>query len=99
MKKSEPKIKTQAVDSKAKNFLTDSEIKKFLDVAWKGRHSVRDHCLALMAYRHAFRVSELIGVRLKDLDFESSRLFVRRIKGGFRLISRSRATSSRAIRA
>ena len=44
----------QAIDAHAKNFLTDLEVKKFLDAAWKGRHSVRDFCLMLVAYRHGF---------------------------------------------
>lgn len=71
----------QAIDSHAMNFLTGAEMKKFLDAARKGRHSVGDFCLMLVAYRHRLRVSELIDVRLKDLDLETGRLFVRRVKG------------------
>ncbi len=37
----------QAIDSRAKNFLTDAEMKKFLAAARKGRHSVRDFCCAI----------------------------------------------------
>lgn len=71
----------QAVDPQEKNYLTESEIKKFLEASRKGRHSVRDYCLMLVAYRHGLRVSELIDIRLKDLDLETGRMFVRRIKG------------------
>lgn len=71
----------QAVDSLNKNFLTEAEIKKFLEASRKGRHTVRDFCLMLVAYRHGLRVSELIDIRLKDLDLETGRIFVRRIKG------------------
>ncbi len=99
MKKSEPKTKTQAVDSKAKNFLTEAEIKKFLEAARKGRHSVRDFCLALTAYRHALRVSELIDIRIKDLDLESSRIFVRRIKGSLSTHQPIEGDELRAIKA
>ena len=60
------KSANQAIDARAKNFLTESEMKKFLDAARKGRHSVRDFCLMLVAYRHGLRVSELIDIRLKD---------------------------------
>ena len=71
----------ETVDQNAKNFLTTSEMKKFLEAARKGRHGVRDYCLMLTAYRHGLRVSELIDIRLKDLDFDSARIYVRRLKG------------------
>jgi type 1 fimbriae regulatory protein FimB len=60
---------------------------------------VRDYCLALMAYRHAFRVSELIDIRMKDLDIESSRIFVRRIKGSLSLHQPIEGDELRAIKA
>ena len=72
---------SQTIDHQAKNFLTTSEMKKFLAAARKGRHAVRDYCLMLMAYRHGLRVSELIDIRRNDLDLETGRLFVRRLKG------------------
>lgn len=71
----------EVVDSIGKNFLTDAEMKKFLLASRKGRHGVRDYCLMLMAYRHGLRVSELIDIRLKDLDLETGRIYVRRLKG------------------
>ena len=71
----------ETIDQNAKNFLTENEMKKFLESARKGRHSVRDYCLMLVAYRHGLRVSELIDIRLKDLDFDSARIYVRRLKG------------------
>ena len=61
----------QAVDARAKNFLTEAEIKRFLDAARRGRHGTRDYLLMLMTYRHGLRVSELVDVRLKDLDLET----------------------------
>ena len=45
----------QTIDAQAKNFLTESEMKKFLDAARRGRHSVRDFCLMLTAYRHGLQ--------------------------------------------
>jgi site-specific recombinase XerD len=89
----------QAIDSQAKNFLTDAEMKKFLDAARKGRHSVRDFCLMLVTYRHGLRVSELIDIRLKDLDLETGRLFVRRVKGSLSTHQPVEGDALRAIRA
>ena len=37
--------------------------------------------MLLMTYRHGLRVSELIDLRLKDIDLDTSHLFVRMKKG------------------
>ena len=89
----------QAIDAHAKNFLTESEMKKFLAAARKGRHSVRDFCLMLFAYRHGLGVSELINIRLKVLDLEMGRIFVRRVKGSLSTHQPIEGDELRAIRA
>lgn len=89
----------ETVDRNAKNFLTEVEMKKFLAAARKGRHGVRNFCLMLIAYRHGFRVSELIDIRLKDLDLETGRLFVRRLKGSLSTHQPIEGDELRAIRA
>ncbi len=90
---------SSAVDSHSKNFLTESEIKRFLSAARKGRHSVRDFCLMLLAYRHGLRVSELIDIRLKEVDLETGRIFVRRVKGSLSTHQPIEGDELRAIRA
>ncbi len=92
-------IQTAAVDSHAKNFLTESEMKKFLAAARKGRHGARDFCLMLVAYRHGMRVSELVDVRLKDIDLETARIFVRRLKGSLSTHQPIEGDELRALRA
>jgi type 1 fimbriae regulatory protein FimB len=67
-------MKTLTVDRRVKDFLTDAEIEEFLTAARKGTHGPRDFLLALLAYRHGFRVSELIDVRLEELDLKTARL-------------------------
>lgn len=90
---------SETVDRNAKNFLTQSEMKKFLETARKGRHGVRDFCLMLMAYRHGLRVSELIDIRLKDLDFDAARIYVRRLKGSLSTHQPIEGDELRSIRA
>jgi len=87
------------IDQNAKNFLTTSEMKKFLEAARKGRHGVRDYCLMLTAYRHGLRVSELIDIRHKDLDFDSARIYVRRLKGSLSTHQPIEGDELRSIRA
>lgn len=99
LKSVDQKSVNQAIDAHTKNFLTDAEMKKFLVAARTGRHSVRDFCLMLIAYRHGLRVSELIDIRLKDLDLETGRLFVRRVKGSLSTHQPIEGDELRAIRA
>ncbi len=89
----------ETVDQNTKNFLTQSEMKKFLEAARKGRHGVRDYCLMLTAYRHGLRVSELIDIRHKDLDFDSARIYVRRLKGSLSTHQPIEGDELRSIRA
>ncbi len=87
------------IDQNAKNFLTEAEMKRFLEAARKSRHGVRNFCLMLTAYRHGLRVSELVDIRLKDLDLEIGRLFVRRLKGSLSTHQPIEGNELRAIRA
>ena len=62
------KLEHQTVDSRGRDFLTEAEMKGFLEAARQGRHGVRDYLMMLMTYRHGLRVSELVDLRLEDLD-------------------------------
>ena len=55
-------------------------MKRFLDASRHSRNGVRDYAMMLMAFRHGLRVSELIDVRMKDIDLETARIYVRRKK-------------------
>src|SRR5262245_33895120 len=70
-----------AVDNRPKNFLTEAETARFLQAARKGRHGARNYAMTLLTYRHGLRVSELINIRMADVDLETGHLFVRRLKG------------------
>jgi type 1 fimbriae regulatory protein FimB len=74
-------ITENAVDTRPKNFLTEAEIASFLKAARRGRHRVRNYAMLLLTYRHGLRVSELVNMRIADVDLDTGRLFVRRCKG------------------
>jgi type 1 fimbriae regulatory protein FimB len=79
--KSGAKSATTDAHERGKNFLDPGEIDRLLVAARTGRHGVRDHLLLLMMYRYGLRVSEAIGLRLKDVKLERARLWVERLKG------------------
>jgi type 1 fimbriae regulatory protein FimB len=74
---------SNAVDlhEKAKNFLTDAEIDRFLAAAKSGRHGVRDHLMMLLLYRHGLRETELCRLTVSSLDLETARIWINRLKG------------------
>jgi type 1 fimbriae regulatory protein FimB len=92
-------MKTLTVDRRVIDFLTDAEIKQFLASARKGTHGERDYVLALLAYQHGFRVSELIDVRLEEIDFRTARMQVRRLKGSLSTEHPIEGDELRALRA
>jgi integrase len=93
-------IKTDsAVDARAKNFLTEAEMENVLKAARKGRHSIRNFAMLLLAFRHGLRVSELVSMRMTDVDLDTGRLFVRRLKGSLSTSHPLDGDEIRALRA
>jgi type 1 fimbriae regulatory protein FimB len=91
--------KSPIVAPGGKDFLTEAEMKQFLAAARGGRHGTRDGAMMLMAYRHALRVSELVDLRLEDVDLKNGRLHVRRKKGGLSMHQPMQGDELRALRA
>lgn len=87
------------VDGRKKDFLTELEVRRLLDAARRGRHGTRDHLMVLLTYRHGLRVSELIDIRLRDLDLDAARIYVRWRKGSLSTIQPIEGDELRTIRA
>ena len=71
------------IDVRPREYLTDTEVERLMTAAAKtGRHGHRDSTLILVTYRHCFRVSELVALRWDQVEFDSGRMHVSRIKKG-----------------
>lgn len=92
-------IALETVDARRKNFLNEQEMTRFLSAARKGRHGIRDHAMALLAFRHGLRVSELITLQTSDVDLAACRLYVRRSKGSLSTTQPMDGAEVRALRA
>jgi integrase len=67
---------------RTREYLTDAEVAKLMDVAKANRYGHRDATMILMAYRHGFRAAELVDLRWDQIDFGRATLAVRRAKRG-----------------
>jgi len=83
---------------RSKNFLSEKEIENLLNAARKNRHGIRDHLILLMMYRHGMRVSELISVKLADLNLQQGRIWIRRFKNGLSVEQPMAGDELRAIK-
>jgi integrase len=67
---------------RAREYLTDAEVAKLITAAGFNRHAHRDATMILLAFRHGFRVAELVALRWDSLDFGHGRIHVNRAKSG-----------------
>ncbi len=66
----------------ARDYLHPAEIEKLLSAAKASpRHGLRNHLMILLAYRHALRISEVIDLRIADINLDQGRIYCKRLKG------------------
>jgi type 1 fimbriae regulatory protein FimB/type 1 fimbriae regulatory protein FimE len=69
-------------DLRTREYLTPSEVERLTDAAKNNRWGHRDATMALVAYRHGLRASELVDLRWDQVEFRTATLHVRRVKQG-----------------
>lgn len=69
-----------------RKYLTKNEVISLMNMARQGKHGVRNHCLIFMAFRHGYRISELLDLTISDIDMMSRQIYIRRMKNGFSTI-------------
>ena len=83
---------------RSREYLTDREVERLIEVAKQNRSGHRDATAILVAYRHGLRASELVTLRWDDIDLATGRLHVRRAKSGDASVHPISARESRALR-
>jgi type 1 fimbriae regulatory protein FimB/type 1 fimbriae regulatory protein FimE len=69
-------------DLRTREYLTEAEVERLIEVARDNRWGHRDSTMLLIAFRHGPRASELVDLRWEQIDLESAILHVRRVKQG-----------------
>jgi integrase len=69
-------------DLRTREYLTEAEVERLMEIAGRNRHGHRDATMVLMAFRHGLRASELVDLRWDQVEFAAGTLHVRRLKQG-----------------
>ncbi len=83
---------------RSREHLTPAEVERLMEAAKKNRWGHRDSTMVLVAYRHGFRVSELVDLRWDQIHFTTATLHVRRVKQGTPSTHPILGDESRALR-
>src|ERR1700720_3218163 len=76
-----PRRKPNA-EYRSREHLTEREVERLIEAMKCNRWSHRDTSMALIAFRHGLRASELVDLRWEQVDLERALLHVRRLKNG-----------------
>jgi integrase len=84
---------------RAREYLTEAEVKRLIKAARSGRHGHRDATLILIAYRHGLRASEVADLEWSQVELgRNATLHVRRAKNGKPSAHPLRGDEVRALR-
>jgi integrase len=70
---------SQTERSNSLKHLTEGELLDVFETA--RRRSTRDHAMLIVCFQHAFRVSELISLKLGNIDWRNMEITIQRLKG------------------
>lgn len=83
---------------KARLYLTLQETEKIIQVTNGGRNGLRDRCMIMLGFYHGLRVSELTGLTVRNVDTDSGRIYIRRLKNGFSAVHPLQPEECRLLR-
>jgi type 1 fimbriae regulatory protein FimB/type 1 fimbriae regulatory protein FimE len=77
-----PRKGKKNLDYRSQEYLDEAQIDRLVATAGKGRNPERDRLLILMGFRHALRVSELVGLRWQQISLDKATIHINRAKNG-----------------
>lgn len=69
-----------------RKFLTPQEVTLLLTTVLESPNPERNYCLIMMTFLHGFRATEVLRLRLSDIDLHGHQINVSRIKNSFSTI-------------
>ena len=82
MKQTRVERRSQAERSNSLKHLSEDELLDVFETA--RRRSPRDHALLIVCFLHALRATELISLRLTDIDWRNMEITIQRLKGSLK---------------
>ena len=92
------RLRRPNIEFRSREYLTETEVEKLIDIVRADRHGHRDATMLLVAYRHGLRASEICDLRWDQIDFTSATLHVHRVKNGKPSTHPVRGDELRALR-
>jgi len=87
-----------ATNGRLRDYLTTAKVRVLLRAARSSsRYAARNHAMTLLAYRHGFRASELVELRVSDVDLRAGTIYCLRRKGSKSSVHPLKADEVRAI--
>jgi integrase len=78
-------IRSESRQTKQSNSLKHLAEDELLDVFETARRrSTRDHAMLLVCFQHALRASELVSLKLSDIDWRNMEITIQRLKGSLK---------------
>jgi type 1 fimbriae regulatory protein FimE len=81
-RKSPPRRRSNAESGRKREYLKPEEVDRLSAAARKSSSPIRDEALILLAFRHGYRVSELVALDWSQVHLATRHLDVKRLKGG-----------------
>jgi len=81
-----------------REYLTEDDVNRLIAAARRGSNGDRDAAMILTCYTHGLRVSELINLQWRQIDLDSGRIEVIRLKGSENGVQPLRGIEVRALR-
>lgn len=86
-------------EKRPREYLYEHEVEALIKAAKEGQNSIRNQAIILICYRHGLRSTEACELKWSQIDFETRRMHVNRIKSGLDSVHPIRDREIRLLKA